>query len=161
MFISMFELVEYFSSKTSNQRFWMQLVFPMILLSLKMSVESIYRNCYQLFQVQSTSSSNTAGDVAMDKIFYLIERVFDQNNLYCRMIFLESEFKTKNRQQGMANDRKFMQKRIFGISPYIDLLLNNPQDGRSRAILARQHDIDMKDNVLVLADNGKGMRAGS
>ena len=72
----------------------MQLQFPMILLSLKMSVEYIYRNSYLIFIDQNSSNINNPGQIAIDKIFYLIERMFDQNNLYCRLIFLESDFKS-------------------------------------------------------------------
>lgn len=113
----------------------------MILLTLKMCLEYFYKNHYSTFFEENQLELNPPGQVAIDKLFYLVERVFDQNNLFCRFTFLESDFKTKT-QKGTVNDRKFMQKRIFGISPFIDLLISNPQDGRSRAILAKQHDID-------------------
>ena len=51
---------------------------------------------------------------------------------------------------GSANDRKFMQKRLFGVSPYMDLVINNPQEGRTRAIIAKQHNIDIRDNIVVM-----------
>jgi hypothetical protein len=35
-----------------------------------------------------------------------------------------------------------MNKRLFNVSPYINILLPNPQDGRSRKILARKNIMD-------------------
>ena len=58
----------------------MQLQFPMILLSLKMSVEYIYRNSYLIFIDQNSSNINNPGQIAIDKIFYLIERKGEREN---------------------------------------------------------------------------------
>jgi hypothetical protein len=41
-----------------------------------MSSEFIYRNNYSIF-ITNNSEPNSPGNIAMDKIFYLIERVFD------------------------------------------------------------------------------------
>lgn len=73
-----------------------------------MAVEYYYKNNYPTFFEQNLSELNTPGQIAIDKIFYLIERLFDQNNLFCRFTFLESDFKNKSVSMGTANDRKFM-----------------------------------------------------
>ena len=50
---------------------------------------------------------------------------------------------------GGANfDRKNMRKRLFATSPYLDTMLTNPLDGKTRSILAKKHEIDCNLNYL-------------
>ena len=132
----------------------MHLEMPMILVTIKMSLEYLFKNHYTVFFDATEKQTGQVLEyyfskywVGIDKIFYLIERLFDQNNLYGRFTFIESNFKDYNSYKGTSNDRKFIQKRIFGLSPYMDILIQHPQDGRSKAIFARQHDIDCKMRV--------------
>jgi len=98
----------------------MHLGMPMVLLTLKMATEYLYKNHYPVFFEKPRTDINTPGNIAMDKIFHFSDRLFDQNNLYCRFSFLESNF---NNQTKVGNDAKFMHKRIFGVSPYLDVLI--------------------------------------
>ena len=148
MFISMFEIVHYFKAQY-NQMLWMHLAMPMVLITLKMVTEFLIKNHYPLFFEQPRSQNNTHATIAIDKMLYLADRIFDQNNLFCRFIFLESDF---SKQKKTGQDSKFMHKRIFGVSPYFDLMVSNPENGRTRAIIAKQRDIDIRDKILQIGE---------
>ncbi|CAD8194163.1 unnamed protein product [Paramecium octaurelia] len=146
MYIQMMEIIESFQSFYAP-KLWMHLVMPMILVSLKMSTEYLYKNHYIIFFEKPRTEINTPGNIAMDKIFHFADRLFDQNNLFCRFIFLES-----SKQKKIGNDAKFMHKRIFGVSPYLDIMIQNPQNSRTRAIIAKQRDIDIRDKILTIGE---------
>lgn len=42
------------------------------------------------------------------------------------------------------SERKYLRKRLYGISPYIDLIIPNPRDGRTRAIMSKKNDLECK-----------------
>ncbi|KAM3136491.1 hypothetical protein pb186bvf_011449 [Paramecium bursaria] len=161
IYVAMMEQIDYFETRF-KQKSWMHLGMPMILLTLKMATEYLFKNAYVIFFEQPRVEQNTPGSIAMDKIFYLADRMFDQNNLYCRFTFLESDFKLQDKNSGVVlqqnkivkkgQDAKYMHKRIFAVSPFLDLMLSNPQNGRTRSIVAKQRDIDMRDNILVMGD---------
>ncbi|CAD8207060.1 unnamed protein product [Paramecium octaurelia] len=146
MYIQMMEIIESFQSFYAP-KLWMHLVMPMILVSLKMATEYLYKNHYIIFFEKPRTEINTPGNIAMDKIFHFADRLFDQNNLFCRFIFLES-----SKQKKIGNDAKFMHKRIFGVSPYLDIMIQNPQNSRTRAIIAKQRDIDIRDKILTIGE---------
>ncbi|CAD8109525.1 unnamed protein product [Paramecium primaurelia] len=146
MYIQMMEIIESFQSFYAP-KLWMHLIMPMILVSLKMATEYIYKNHYIIFFEKPRTEINTPGNIAMDKIFHFADRLFDQNNLFCRFIFLES-----SKQKKIGNDSKFMHKRIFGVSPYLDIMIQNPQNSRTRAIIAKQRDIDIRDKILTIGE---------
>ncbi|CAD8208115.1 unnamed protein product [Paramecium pentaurelia] len=146
MYIQMMEIIESFQSFYAP-KLWMHLIMPMILVSLKMATEYIYKNHYIIFFEKPRTEINTPGNIAMDKIFHFADRLFDQNNLFCRFIFLES-----SKQKKIGNDAKFMHKRIFGVSPYLDIMIQNPQNSRTRAIIAKQRDIDIRDKILTIGE---------
>lgn len=50
---------------------------PMILLSIKMATEYIYKNHYPIFFEKPRTNVNTAGNIATDKIFHFADRLFD------------------------------------------------------------------------------------
>ena len=123
MFVAIYELSEKLQHSLTD-KLWYSLGMSMVILYSKMIIEYIFKNTYLLIFDENDQQSSSPGQVAMDKIYFLIERIFDPNNLYSRLTFLESDFKQK--KNGAANDRKFMQKRLFGVSPYMDIVMNKP-----------------------------------
>lgn len=101
----------------------MHIAMPMVLLTIKMSSEYLYKNHYPIFFEKPRVDTNSPDNIAMDKIFFFADRLFDQNNLYCRFLFLESNFQNNHK---VGSDAKFIHKRIFGVSPYLDVLIHNP-----------------------------------
>lgn len=57
----------------------------------------------------------------MDKVFNLMDKIFDETNFYGRFIFLESDFKTMSNKNNTGGDRKYMRKRLFATSPFLDM----------------------------------------
>lgn len=104
MYVLLFELRDYFESKAVSTKLFNTLAMPMVLLTLKMISEYIFKNSYKVFFAENNYSTNSAASIAMDKIFYLIEKLFDETNFYGRFTFLESDFKTISKQ-GAGNDR--------------------------------------------------------
>lgn len=54
---------------------------------------------------------------------------------------------------------------MYGLSPFLDLMIPNPQDGRTRAIMSKKADLELKDGMLKLALNnrekeGEGRKRG-
>lgn len=63
----------------------------------------------------------------MDKIFYLIEKMFDETNFFGRFTFLESDFKSLSKQTSLGGgDRKLIRRRLYATSPFMDLMITNP-----------------------------------
>lgn len=90
MYIMMFETVEYFKIKVDNKKLWAILVFPMVLLTLKMAAHYFFSLQYtKIFQSEETKKLGI-DELALDKIMYLVEKMFDQSNINGRFIFLES-----------------------------------------------------------------------
>lgn len=50
---------------------------PMILVTLKMTTEYLYKNHYIIFFEKPRTEINTPGNIAMDKIFHFADRLFD------------------------------------------------------------------------------------
>lgn len=50
-----------------------------------------------MFFEENTYTTNSCGTIAMDKVFNLIDKIFDETNFYGRFIFLESDFKTMSK----------------------------------------------------------------
>lgn len=51
MYIMMFETIEYFQIKVENKKTWVTLVFPMLLLTLKMAAHYFFQSQYpKIFQ---------------------------------------------------------------------------------------------------------------
>ena len=63
---------------------------PMILLTLKMVTEYLFKNEYLLLNEETRIMK-----IVMDKIFYLADSILDPNKIYGRFVFLESDFKGK------------------------------------------------------------------
>lgn len=104
-----------------GNKLWNTLGFPMLLLCLKMNVEYILKTSYPVFFEENSYVSNSCGVIAMDKIFCLLDKIFDETNFFGRFTFLESDFKTLNKQGNIGNERKFLRKRLFATSPFLDL----------------------------------------
>ncbi len=49
------------------------------------------------------------------------------------------------------NERQYLRKRLYGLSPFLDLMIPNPQDGRTRAIMSKKADLELKDSMLKFA----------
>jgi hypothetical protein len=76
-------------------------------------------------------------ELAVDKVMYLIEKMFDQGNINGRFIFLESEI--TGAKGTFLKDKQFIGKRIFGTSPTLQIILPNPKNGKARAIIAKNN----------------------
>lgn len=93
MYVLMYEIREYITSKTSSNKLFVSLTMPMVLLTIKIVSEFIFKNHYKVFFEENSYSTNSAAIIALDKIFYLLEKLFDETNFYRRFTFLESDFK--------------------------------------------------------------------
>ena len=49
MYVVMFELKDYFESKSLSKKLWTELDMPMILLAIKMVSEFVFKACKNLF----------------------------------------------------------------------------------------------------------------
>lgn len=105
---------------------------------------------YPQFFEENIFVKNSVGNIAVDKILYLVDNLFDQTSLNGRFTFLESDFNSK--QKGSGDDRRSIRKRIFGVSAYLDFILPDPKDGKARAIMARKHESEFREGILDLED---------
>ena len=145
MYLSMFEILEYFSLSHDNKHTWLTLTMPMILLTLKMMADHLLKEVYPIFFGENSFDINPIGNVATDKLLYLIQNIFDSSNLNGRFVFLESVF---NERQSLSHDRKNIRRRIYGTSPMINMIIPHPKDGKSRAIMAKKHQIECRDKIF-------------
>ena len=99
----------------------------------------------KLFQSEETVKSK-ANELAFDKILFFIEKLFDQGNINGRFIFLESDI--DGEKGNFIKDKKFIQKRIFGTSPALNLVLTDPKNGKTRSIMAKNMQIDQQDGTI-------------
>jgi len=150
MFLVMYETLEFFEIQLENKKLWVALCMPMLLLTLKMTAEQLYRGMYPQFFEDNIFVKNSVGNIAVDKILFLVDNLFDQTALNGRFTFLESDFNSK--QKGSGDDRKSIRKRIFGVSAYLDFILPDPKDGKARAIMARKHESEFREGILDLDD---------
>mgnify|MGYP006345908051 CR=1 FL=1 len=61
---------------------------PMILLTIKMISDYLFRELYPEFFLENSFEINPPGNIATDKVLYLIENIFDPSNLNGRFTFL-------------------------------------------------------------------------
>lgn len=107
----------------------------MILLTIKMAAHYFFSLQYgKIFQSQD-SKKQGVDELALDKIMYLIQKMFDQSNINGRFIFLESQI--TGVKGTFLKDKEFIKNRIFGTSPGLHIILPNPKNGRARAIMAK------------------------
>lgn len=84
--------------------------------------------------------------MALDKILYFIEKLFDQGNINGRFIFLESDI--DGEKGNFIKDKKFIRKRIFGTSPALNLVLTDPKNGKTRSIMAKNMQLDQQEGII-------------
>ena len=125
-----------------NKKLWSVLGFPLILLTLKMASHYFFSIQYpKLFRFEESIKSG-ANELALDKILYFIEKLFDQCNINGRFIFLESDI--DGEKGNFIKDKKFIRKRIFGTSPALNLVLTDPKNGKTRSIMAKNMQLDQQ-----------------
>lgn len=146
MYTMMVETLEYFEIKMENKRLWSVLGFPLLLLTIKMAAHYFFSIQYpKLFQSEESIKAK-ANELALDKILYFIEKLFDQGNINGRFIFLQSDI--DGEKGNFIKDKKFIRKRIFGTSPALNLVLNDPKNGKTRSIMAKNIQIDQQDGTI-------------
>jgi hypothetical protein len=65
----------------------------------------------------------------------LITKLYDPNNLFSRLVYLESEIKAvRKRHDEHIDESKMVKKRLFGVSPFMDMVLPKPAEGRVRSL---------------------------
>lgn len=84
-------------------------------------------------------------DLTIDKILFLVEKIFDQGNINGRFIFLESDI--SGPKGNFLKDKQFIRKRIFGTSPALQIILPNPKNGKTRLIMAKNNQIDKQSGI--------------
>jgi hypothetical protein len=142
----MVETLEYFEIKMESKRNWAVLGFPLLLLTLKMAAHYFFSIQYQkLFQSEESVKAR-AHELALDKILFFIEKLFDPGNINGRFIFLESDI--DGEKGNFIKDKKYIRKRIFGTSPALNLVLTDPKNGKTRSIMAKNAQIDQQDGTL-------------
>ena len=75
---------------------------PMLILTLKMVNEWIFRRSYPLFFEEEESK----WEIGLHKIDFLITRLFDQNNLNSRFLFLESDADALMKKMEVSKKRR-------------------------------------------------------
>ena len=120
----------------------MTLVQPMILLTLKMSLDYFFHMQYPKLFFSQQSIKVGANELAFDKILLFVDKILDQSNINGRFIFLESDI--DGPKGNFMKDKKFIRIRIFGTSPGLQLILPQPKDGKARSIMAKNIQIDQK-----------------
>ena len=129
-----------------SKRLWSVLGLPLLLLTLKMAAHYFFAVQYpKLFQSEQSVKAK-AKELALDKILYFVEKLFDQGNINGRFIFLESDI--DGEKGNFIKDKKFIRKRIFGTSPALNLVLTDPKNGKTRSIMAKNTQIDQQDGTL-------------
>lgn len=108
----------------------------MFLLCIKMISEVIFKETYKIFFEENSYDANSPGTIAMDKIFSLIDKILDESNFFGRFTFLESDFKNNKKNMAGGKERKYMRKRLYATSPFIDQLIQNPLNSKTRNLLA-------------------------
>jgi hypothetical protein len=89
------------NNRVANHRIWVYLTMPMILLTLKMMSEYIFKNEFPLL-----NEEKKVVNIIMDKIFHFADSILDPNKIFGRFIFLESDYKAKavkNRDRQLIN----------------------------------------------------------
>ena len=76
----------------------------------------------------------------MKKISDLFIYSFRKKNTF--HIFIKYIFKILPFKQGVVNERQYIRKRLYGLSPFIDCLIPNPKDGKTRAILSKKINLE-------------------
>jgi hypothetical protein len=146
MYTMMVETLEYFEIKMESKRNWSILGLPLLLLTLKMAAHYFFSIQYpRLFQSEETVKAR-ANELALDKILFFVEKLFDQGNINGRFIFLESDI--DGEKGNFIKDKKYIRKRIFGTSPALNLVLTDPKNGKTRSIMAKNTQIDQQDGTL-------------
>ncbi len=146
MYTMMVETLEYFEIKMESKRNWAVLGFPLLLLTLKMAAHYFFSIQYpKLFQSEESVKAR-ANQLALDKILFFIEKLFDPGNINGRFIFLESDI--DGEKGNFIKDKKFIRKRIFGTSPALNLVLTDPKNGKTRSIMAKNAQIDQQNGTL-------------
>jgi hypothetical protein len=79
-----------------------------------------------------------ADELAFDKILLFVDQMLDQGSINGRFIFLESDI--DGPKDGFIKDKKFIRKRIFGVSPGLHIILPEPKDGKARLMIAKNLD---------------------
>lgn len=72
----------------------------------------------------------------MDKIWFLLDNILDPTMLEGRFIFLEKN-QRYTEDNKMAPEKNYLQKRIFSISPAVEMLLPRPKESHARQILLK------------------------
>jgi hypothetical protein len=67
-----------------------------------------------------------------------VDKMLDQSSINGRFIFLESDI--DGPKDNFMKDKKFIRKRMFGVSPGLHIILPEPKDGKTRLMIARNMD---------------------
>lgn len=101
LFISILQCVADIEKRQDRKKIFSCFIMPLILLTIRLEVESIYRNTYP-----SLMSSSETEDTAMRQINCLITEIIDPKLYYSRFSFLESgkeAIDIKHRMHKMSN----------------------------------------------------------
>ena len=118
----------------------------MIILTLKMALDYFYHQQYPKLFLTEESLKIEANEYAFDKLLLFVDKLLDQGSINGRFIFLESDI--DDPKGSFTKDKKFIRKRIFGTSPGLQIILPGPKDGKARAIMAKNIQIDQKEGTL-------------
>ncbi|KAL4441372.1 hypothetical protein ABPG74_013667 [Tetrahymena malaccensis] len=142
IFVQMQEHLAQLKQKLPNFKLWLNLTMPMILLTIKMITEYIFKNRYPGFFKEQGRSLNNQGMIAIDKILFLCDKIFDETQISGRFTFLESNFKQQTKINSVQNDRKLLKKRIYATSQNMNFLMENPRSSQARNILAKSNKLN-------------------
>ena len=80
--------MEYYELEAENRKSWIDLIQPMVILTLKMALDYFFHEQYPKLFESEESIKVQANQIAFDKILFFVDNLLDQNNINGRFIFL-------------------------------------------------------------------------
>lgn len=138
LFIEAIQIKTYFEVKYGGKQKFTSLIMPLMLLTLRVQMELIFKNAYPLFF--SEPLNNT---VAMKLINLVITKFLDPNLFCSRFSFLESDkdaiaLKYSYNKKGIGLSA--LKAKYNGRSALIETLIPVPSEGKIRKIFNEYHN---------------------
>lgn len=126
MYVNLYELQMNFEQHSASNSIWILLEMPLLLICIKSVTECLLKYSYPHFFKVGPHEQNPVSQIALDKIYYLADQMFDPTNFYSRIPLLDSDFGSEQTIRGSYLERKFIRKRLYATSPFMDLIISNP-----------------------------------
>lgn len=129
IFLTIQKVFSEITDQYKNSKTYTTLFMPMIILSIRIVVDTIYHSQYPL-----VFNDPTASTIVMDNITLLITKLMDPNVLYSRFSYFESEdyaIRLKLKQRSLSKARQ-VQDMFYTNSSLVNSLLVRKSEGKVR-----------------------------